>query len=56
MVGENEKSYAAADAVARLARVAPQIKTEVIANAGHDLTFSQTRVVNEKLIAFARRS
>lgn len=55
LVGENEKIYSAADAIARLGRVAPQIETEVIKNAGHDLTFGQPKAVNEKIIAFARR-
>jgi pimeloyl-ACP methyl ester carboxylesterase len=52
MVGENEKLYSARDAVARLNRVAPQITTELISNAGHDLTIAETAWVNEKVLEF----
>ncbi len=37
LVGEHEKTYSALRAVSRLNRVAPQIKTEIIPQAGHDL-------------------
>jgi len=39
LVGENEKIYSAHSAVRRLNSLAPQIKTEIIPNAGHDLLF-----------------
>jgi len=52
LVGENEKIYSAQKAVSRLNRVAPQIKTEIIPGAGHDLWLSQAKVVNEKILDF----
>jgi pimeloyl-ACP methyl ester carboxylesterase len=54
LAGENEKIYAAQKAVERLNRVAPQIKTEIIPNAGHDLTFVQADMVNRKILAFLK--
>lgn len=39
-------------AVQRLNKVAPSIKTEVIPNAGHDLTVVQSQLVNSKVLAF----
>ncbi len=38
LVGEHEKIYSAEAAVRRLNRVAPQVKTEILRGAGHDLT------------------
>jgi pimeloyl-ACP methyl ester carboxylesterase len=52
LVGENEKIYSAQKAVSRLSRVAPQIKTEIIPGAGHDLWLSQAGLVNEKVLDF----
>jgi pimeloyl-ACP methyl ester carboxylesterase len=56
MVGENEKLYSAGAAVRRLHRVAPGITTEVVSNAGHDLTTAQAEHVNQKILAFLERS
>jgi len=55
LVGENEKIYSAQKAVQRLNRVAPQIKTEVIPNAGHDLLWVQTELFNKKIIEFLKQ-
>ncbi len=52
MVGENEKTYSAQKAVKRLNKVAPQIKTEVIPGAGHDLNLVQAEMVAEKILEF----
>jgi pimeloyl-ACP methyl ester carboxylesterase len=52
LVGENEKIYSARKAVERLNRVAPQIKTEIIPNAGHDAWFVQAEVVNKEMLEF----
>ncbi|MEK7327329.1 MAG: alpha/beta hydrolase [Chloroflexota bacterium] len=52
LVGENEKVYSAQKAVRRLNRVAPQIKTEIIPQAGHDLWIAQTEVVTGKMLDF----
>ncbi len=52
LVGENEKIYSARAAVARLNRVAPQVRAEIIPGAGHDLTMVQPEVVLAKALAF----
>jgi pimeloyl-ACP methyl ester carboxylesterase len=54
LVGENEVIYSAENAVRRLARVAPQVTAEVVPGAGHDLTFAQAEIVNERLLKFLR--
>jgi pimeloyl-ACP methyl ester carboxylesterase len=52
LVGENEKIYPAKKAVERLNTLAPQIQTEIIPNAGHDLTIVQAELVNKKVLDF----
>jgi pimeloyl-ACP methyl ester carboxylesterase len=52
LVGENEKIYSAQKAIQRLNKVAPHIKTELIPNAGHDLTIVQAEMVNAKVLEF----
>jgi pimeloyl-ACP methyl ester carboxylesterase len=52
LVGEHEVVYPADKAVLRLNTVAPSIVTEVIRNAGHDLTISQTQIVNSRATSF----
>jgi len=54
MVGENEKIYSAGKALARLKSVAPQIRTELIPKAGHDLTLVQAEIVNSKILEFLK--
>lgn len=55
LVGEHEKIYSAQKAVQRLHKAAPQIKTEVIPDAGHDVTFVQTEIVNTKVLEFLKK-
>jgi pimeloyl-ACP methyl ester carboxylesterase len=52
LVGENEQIYPAEAALARLQRVAPQIRTALIPEAGHDLTMAQAEMVNELVVGF----
>lgn len=52
MVGEHEKIYSAQAAVARLTRVAPQVRTEIIPGAGHDLTLVKADLVAKKVLEF----
>ena len=52
MVGENEKIYSAQKAVQRLNRVAPQIQTEIIPHAGHDIWIVQAQAVTSKILDF----
>ena len=52
LVGENEKIYNPYRALDRLKTVAPQIESEIIPGAGHDLTFVRADLVNEKVLEF----
>jgi len=54
LVGANEKIYSPSEAVERLNRVAPQIKTRIILDAGHDLTLVQAKMVNQIILEFLR--
>ena len=54
LVGENEKIYSVPKAIERLNEIAPQIKTEVIPSAGHDLTIVQAEIVNGKILDFLK--
>jgi pimeloyl-ACP methyl ester carboxylesterase len=55
LVGEHEVLYPADQAVRRINAMAPSIVTEIVPNASHDLTISQTQIVNSKTISFLRR-
>jgi pimeloyl-ACP methyl ester carboxylesterase len=55
LVGENEKLYSAKKAVERLNTLAPQIQTEIIPDAGHDLTIIQAEMVNKKVLEFLKQ-
>ncbi len=55
LVGENEKIYPALAAIERLTTVAPQIETQIIPDAGHDLTVVQTELVNRTVVQFLTR-
>ena len=52
MVGENEKIYSPNEVLERLNRVAPQIQTKLIKNAGHDLTMVKADTVDKLIIEF----
>ena len=52
LVGENDKMHSAREAVRRLNNIAPEIKTEVVQNAGHCLLFTHPEIVNEKILDF----
>ena len=54
LVGENEKIYSPEKAVRRLRRVAPQVIAEIVPGAGHDLTFVQAELVNQRILAFLK--
>ena len=55
LVGEHEKIYSAQKAIQRLHKVAPHINTEIIPNAGHDLTIVQAEMVNTKVLEFLKQ-
>jgi pimeloyl-ACP methyl ester carboxylesterase len=52
LVGEHEKIYSARRAVRRLNRVAPHVKAEIVAGAGHDLTMVRPERVTDAVLAF----
>lgn len=52
LVGENEKVYPAKKAMQRLDDLAPQIKSKIITDAGHDLLSVQPEIVNEEVLKF----
>jgi pimeloyl-ACP methyl ester carboxylesterase len=52
LAGEHEVIYSAEKAVRQLKRVAPQVTAEIIPGAGHDLTFVQTAMVNERVLGY----
>lgn len=52
VVGADETIYSVNDALERLGRVAPQIKTAVIEGAGHDMTWLKPDVVNRVVLDF----
>jgi pimeloyl-ACP methyl ester carboxylesterase len=52
VIGENEKIYSAQDAVKRLNTVSPQINTEIIESAGHDLMHAKRDEVIKKVLEF----
>lgn len=52
VLGENEKVYSAEKAARRMNRLAPQVKTEIVAGAGHDLTIVQADTVNRMIVGF----
>jgi pimeloyl-ACP methyl ester carboxylesterase len=52
LIGENETLYSAQEALARLQSVAPQIQSELIPNAGHDIFLVQLELITQKILAF----
>lgn len=52
LVGENEKTFSPQKAIQLLNKIAPQIKTEIISEAGHDLSFAQANLINYKVLEF----
>lgn len=55
LAGEHEVIYSAEKAVRRLQRLAPQVTAEIIPGAGHDLTFAQTAMVNDRILQFLNK-
>ena len=52
MVGENDVFVSAEKSVRRLNKVAPEIKTVVAPDAGHDLAIVQTELVASEVLNF----
>ena len=55
MVGKNEKIYSPSKVIERLNRVAPEIETRLIENAGHDLAMAQPDTINNHILSFLGR-
>jgi pimeloyl-ACP methyl ester carboxylesterase len=54
LAGEHETIYSAEKAARRLNRVAPRVTAEIVRGAGHDLTFVQAALVNQRILEFLR--
>jgi pimeloyl-ACP methyl ester carboxylesterase len=54
IVGENEKLYSAEKAIRRLNEKAPNVKTVLIPDAGHDLMVSQVDRFNSVVVSFLK--
>jgi len=52
LFGENEKLFSPNKAIKRLKKVAPDIETKLIQNAGHGVSLAQSEKVNEDIIQF----
>lgn len=52
IVGENETCYDGKSAIDRLHKTAPQIETFFIKGTGHDLMFTHTDMVNNRILEF----
>ena len=52
VIGENERIYSVKDALDRLGRIAPQMRTAVIPGAGHDMTWLKPDFVNKIVQGF----
>jgi len=55
IVGEHEKIYSPQKAIQRLNTIAPQIKTVMIPQAGHDLLRLQTGLINRMVVEFLQQ-
>jgi pimeloyl-ACP methyl ester carboxylesterase len=56
LAGEHEKIYDPWKAVEHVKRVAPDVKMEIIAGAGHDLPVVHSEIVNQKVVDFLDRT
>ncbi len=56
LVGKNEKLYDAQEAVDRFNNLAPQIFTDIVPEAGHDLSIVQAELINRMVLEFLGKS
>jgi pimeloyl-ACP methyl ester carboxylesterase len=54
LMGEREKTFSQEKAVQRLNKIAPHLRTDVVANAGHDLNLAEANVVDKKILEFLK--
>lgn len=56
LVGEHETIYDPREAVLRLRRVAPEVRSEIIPGAGHDLSIVQAETVDRRIVEFVKQN
>lgn len=54
LMGEHEKTFSQEKAIQRLNKTAPHLRTDLVANAGHDLNLAQADLVDKKILDFLR--
>jgi len=54
LMGKNEKTFNHQKAIERIQKFAPQAQTEIISNAGHDLSIARAYVVHQKVLVFLK--
>ena len=52
LIGENEVIYDAAEALARARRLVPDFRGELVPECSHDMSFSQYRIVDARVLDF----
>jgi pimeloyl-ACP methyl ester carboxylesterase len=52
LIGENEVIYNAAKALARAKRLIPDLTGELVPNCGHDISFNQYKIVDQRVLTF----
>ena len=52
LIGENEVIYNASKALARARRLIPDLTGELVPNCGHDISFNQHKIVDERMLTF----
>jgi pimeloyl-ACP methyl ester carboxylesterase len=52
LIGENEVIYSAEKALARARKLIPNLIGELVPNCGHDISFSQHEIVDERVLGF----
>jgi pimeloyl-ACP methyl ester carboxylesterase len=52
LIGENEVIYNAKKALARARQLIPDLTGELVPECGHDISFSQQEIVNERMLSF----
>jgi pimeloyl-ACP methyl ester carboxylesterase len=55
LIGAHETMYDPRSAINRLNKVAPKIETELISGTGHDLLFTHTAIVNQRILEFLKK-
>lgn len=54
LIGQQEALYDPVVAVARAKQLIPNIKTELIPHAGHELSLSKPETVNQRILEFLK--